>query len=233
MIIERRKAVSLLSGGLDSNVATLLAMNEFDVSLAITFDYGQRAAPREIETARSLCEKLKIEHKTIDLPWLGDATPTALVNRVKPIPSTRPELLEDGADARAAKVWVPNRNGVFIATAAAFAESLDLNLIIAGFNAEEAKTFSDNSAAFVAAANAALRLSTRSGVSISGPLIKMGKVEIAERFVALNMDPEMFWCCYDGGEKMCGLCESCARTIRAFRDIGAWELISRRFEKVY
>lgn len=223
------KAVTLLSGGLDSTVATLLARRDFDVDLALTFDYGQRAAVREIEAARALCDHLGIEHGVIELPWLAEITCTALVDKGKELPQVSPEALDRDAGERAAAVWVPNRNGVFIAIAAAIAESKNFGTIIAGFNAEEAVTFPDNSAAFVESTNAALGLSTSNEIRVTSPVLSMSKSEIAEQFVALNIDPSMFWCCYDGGEKLCGRCESCARSMRAFQKIGAWRIISRRF----
>ena len=100
---------------------------------------------------------------------------------------------------------------------------------IFGFNAEEGKTFPDNSAAFVNAANSALGFSTRSGVKILSPTLEMTKAGIARKFMELKIDPGSFWCCYEGGDKLCGRCESCTRTIRAFKEAGALEDIRNRF----
>lgn len=222
-------ALTLLSGGLDSLVATALAMREHTVALAITFDYNQRAARRETAAAARFCASRGIAHETIALPWLGETTTTALVKRSARLPICTPETLENGSEARASAVWVPNRNGLFVAIAASIAEARGIGAIVAGFNAEEATTFPDNSAAFVDATNAALAQSTRSGVTLLAPTIAWTKEEIARRFVALDLDPASLWCCYDGGERLCGCCESCARAIRAFRRAGAWELVKRRF----
>lgn len=227
--MTKKGAISLLSGGLDSAVATHMAAREFRMALALTFDYGQRAAEREVAAARALCEGMGIEHRVIGLPWLADITATALVDRRKELPEVSPEALDRDAEKRAAAVWVPNRNGVFIAIAAAFAESIGAGAIVAGFNAEEAATFPDNSAAFVEAANAALGFSTSDGVRVMSPVLSMAKSEIAAQFVKCKLASGSFWCCYDGGEKLCGRCESCARTIRAFKGIGAWEAIRERF----
>lgn len=226
----KRSAITLLSGGLDSTTATAMALGDYEVGLAITFDYSQRAVAKEIDAARSFCLKFGIEHKVINLPWLADITKTALVDSGILLPESSPDSLDSKAMERARAVWVPNRNGVFIAIAASIAESRGCNSIVAGFNIEEARTFPDNSQTFIDASNEALKLSTLNTVSIVSPTAAMTKEEIARRFVALDLDPAKFWCCYDGGEKLCGCCESCARTIRAFQTAGGWEMIAARFK---
>jgi 7-cyano-7-deazaguanine synthase len=222
-------AIALLSGGLDSIVATALAQRSRDVRIALTFDYGQRAVVQELAVARLFCEASGIEHRAIELPWLHAWTQTALVDREAALPTATPATLDEGALERARAVWVPNRNGVFVAIAAAMAESLGAQEIVAGFNAEEAETFPDNTSAFVDATNAVLRLATLAKVRLVAPALTMSKAEIARIFLALNIAPETFWCCYEGGELLCGRCESCARTIRAFTVVGALETIRRRF----
>ena len=207
-----------------------MARQEFDIHLALTFDYGQRAAKREIDAARSMCRGMNLEHRAIELGWLGQITPTALVNRGKPLPEATPNTLEKDQAQRAQAVWVPNRNGLFVAIGAAFAESAGAQALIGGFNAEEAASFPDNSESFVNAANALLESSTRSGVRLISPTLKMEKSQIAGLLVELKIDPADFWCCYEGGEKLCGRCESCARTVRAFKQAGLWNHLSDRFE---
>ena len=224
------KAIALLSGGLDSVVATRMAMDSMEVACALTFDYGQRAFPRESETAERICEAWGIEFRSIELPWLAGWTDTALVDRRKELPAVTADDLEADAEDRAKAVWVPNRNGVFANVAAAFAESTGIDSIIMGLNAEEAVTFPDNSEPFLEATNGALALSTQNGVRLESPTLAMTKREIAERFIAFDIDPGLFWCCYEVGEKLCGRCESCARAMRAFKAVGGWKRVSNRFE---
>jgi len=223
------KAISLLSGGLDSAVATMLAMEGVEVALAITLDYGQRAAAREIEAAQAFCSIHGIEHRVVETPWLGELGSSALTHG-SALPQATPEGLDEGAAERARAVWVPNRNGLFIAIAGSFAESTGASRIVVGFNAEEAKTFPDNGVKFIEATDAALRLSTLARVNLLSPTARMTKQEIAGAFISLDIDPGTMWSCYESGELMCGRCESCARTIRAFRAQGAWQRIAHRFE---
>jgi 7-cyano-7-deazaguanine synthase len=203
------KGVAILSGGLDSTVSLAAATRKMDVVLALTFDYGQRAAKREREASSKIAKHYKVPHKVVAIPWLAALTSTALVNRRASLPVN--EMSERSAKA----VWVPNRNGVFIEIAAAHAESLGATRLITGFNKEEAVTFPDNSPAYVSAVNDALSFSTANGVrvvSFTGALEKKGIVNLGRR---LNAPLQLIWPCYEGGKRWCGECESCLRSLRA------------------
>ena len=142
-------------GGLDSLVNLAIAASRDDVEpvMALTFDYGQRAAEEEIESARRISAHYKIEHAVIGLPWIEEFCESALTRRGE-IPTFDELPVDEDAIDSAAAVWVANRNGVFVNVAAAVAEARGIELVVAGFNAEEAETFPDNSPEFVAAANA-------------------------------------------------------------------------------
>jgi len=203
------KGVAILSGGLDSTVSLAAATRKMDVVLALTFDYGQRAAKRERDASAKIAKHYKVPHRVIAIPWLADLTGTALVNRRARLPVN--EMSERSAKA----VWVPNRNGVFIEIAAAHAESLGATRLITGFNKEEAVTFPDNSPAYVTAVNYALSFSTANGVrvvSFTGNLEKKGIVNLGRR---LDAPLKFIWPCYEGGKRWCGECESCLRSLRA------------------
>ena len=214
------KSVALLSGGLDSVVSLAQGRLESEVALALTFDYGQKAARQECEAARGLAGHWGIEHRVMELPFLAEITPTALVRGELPEPV--PELLDDPVLSRstAELVWVPNRNGLFINIAACFAESLGAGLIITGFNREEAATFPDNSPEFVDAANAALALSCAGQVRVVSYTQRLNKVEIVQLGRRLGVPLQRVWSCYRGGDQPCGRCESCLRNLRAFRQEG-------------
>jgi 7-cyano-7-deazaguanine synthase len=208
------RGVAILSGGLDSTVSLALAVRRMKVILALTFDYGQRAARREREAARRIARHYAVPHRVVEIPWLAPLTRTALVNRRARLP--RHELSERSAKA----VWVPNRNGVFIEIAAAHAESGRAQRLVTGFNREEAATFPDNSPQYVRAVNRALGYSTANGVevvSFTGTLDKRGIVRAAR---SLKAPLEWIWPCYEGDRKWCRSCESCLRTLRALASEG-------------
>ncbi|HBC92344.1 MAG TPA: 7-cyano-7-deazaguanine synthase QueC [Pelotomaculum sp.] len=216
------KSVVLLSGGLDSTVSFAHALRESEVALCLTFNYGQRAANREKKAAAALAAHYRVEHLVIELPFLRDITSTALVRSDLDLPEPERAGLDDFAasTASAAAVWVPNRNGVFINIAAAFAESRQCGLVVTGFNREEAVTFPDNSPDFVAAAGHALSYSTLNKVKVVSYTQRLDKAEIIKLGLRLDVPFEHIWSCYKGYEKMCGSCESCRRFKRASEQAG-------------
>ena len=219
----RRKSLILLSGGLDS-AANLAFTAYFDEPvLALTIDYGQRAAKPEIEAAKKLAKYYGVEHLVLDLKWLGALGGSALTSTAIALPEMATSKLDDlpASKESAKQVWVPNRNGVLINVAAAIAESRKLAQIVVGFNKEEALTFPDNSSQFLGVATLSLKYSTSNGVKVACYTDLMVKTEIVQALRNLEkpFPFEMVWSCYHGGEatagKMCGKCESCQRFMRA------------------
>jgi len=95
------------------------------------------------------------------------------------------------------------------------AEARELEVVVVGFNKEEAETFPDNSADYLASLNASLVFSTRGRVRIESPTLQMTKAELYAAGRAVKAPLELTWSCYDGGEQPCGACESCCRRARA------------------
>lgn len=212
------KAVLLLSSGLDS-AANLVLEGNFEVKLALTIDYGQKGAMRELAQAGRLARYFNIEHMSFDLRDFGRLTgaASALMGSAE-IPS--PESLDDlSVTRRSAKaVWVPNRNGVMISLAAALAEARGCDAVAVGFNVEEAATFPDNSAEYISAMTESLSYSTANKVRVVSATAAMTKIEIVRKLAGLNFPFDLLWSCYEAGKKHCGRCESCKRLRRAMRE---------------
>ena len=218
MARSNTKSVALLSGGLDSVVATAVAAGKSGgVALALTFDYGQRSAKCEARAARAVARELGLEWKLVRLPWLAELLPAAIREGAGALPRPAAADLDVASRARktARAVWVPNRNGVFVNVAAAFAEALGARDVIVGFNREEAVTFPDNSSEFMNRATAALSLSTANHVRLVSPTARLDKTGIVRLGVRTGAPLVHVWSCYDAGPRMCGSCESCARLVRA------------------
>ncbi len=213
-------SVALISAGLDSTVAFHEALASGGVSLALTFDYAQRAARQEASRASQIAGAAGVAHRLMELPWLAELSGSSALSQEGPELPSGDEVDLDSAAAPAA-LWIPNRNGLFVAIAAAFAESTGADSVVAGLNAEEARSFPDNSAEFVAAATGLLSHSTLSKVRLEAPMSGMTKAEIVARGIELGAPLDMIWCCYRGGEVHCGRCESCLRARRAFTGAGA------------
>ena len=226
------RSVVLLSGGLDSTVNFKRALDRSEVAVALTFDYGQRAASAEIKAASMMSERHGVAHRVIELPWLAKASRSALMDGGASLPALGPADLDDseGAAARsAARVWVPNRNGLFLNIAATIAESVQARHVYVGFNAEEASTFPDNSPEFLAAANGALEFSTRGLVSVRCDTLHMAKDQIVRLGMDIGAPLDLVWPCYGAGPGLCCVCESCLRFLRAVRRADAGDWFSERF----
>lgn len=214
------RAISLLSGGLDSVVATAAARAEGQIVAALTGDYGQRARAREVAAAAKVAAWIGCRHLVVALPWLGQLGHNALTDEAIPVPELRQEQLDDRqlTEQTAAAVWVPNRNGVLLNVAAAYAEALDCDAIVCGFNVEEGATFPDNTPEFMRRADAFFELSTQRHPRVISPTAGLTKRQIVALGRELGAPLEDVWSCYRGGERQCGVCESCRRLQRALTE---------------
>jgi 7-cyano-7-deazaguanine synthase len=214
------KAVVLLSGGLDSTVNFYLAVKEFGPQvLALTFDYGQRAARQEVLHAGRSTAALGAEHRVIELKWFEYFTRSALHGEQE-LPLGDDINIEslDQSKKTAKAVWVPNRNGIFLNIAAGFAEGLGANYVIPGFNAEEAATFPDNSQQYMAALNRCFSFSTwnsANSVQVKCDTVGMTKLDMYKKSKELHIPRNHLWPCYLDQDDWCGRCESCLRYLRA------------------
>ena len=217
-ISKKKKAISVLSGGLDSTVATVYYMKDYDIH-AITFDYGQKSLNSEIESSKEIANSLGMEHTVIDIKWLADLGNSSLTTDNE-IPQPNFEDIDDVTRSEdiASKVWIPARNMVFTSIATSFAEANGAEIIIVGWDKEEAATFPDNSKEFLNSFNDLIAIGTKSSnnIEIKAPLIDLNKKEIVEMGKKINAPMDISYSCYLGEKEHCGLCESCLRRKRAF-----------------
>lgn len=199
------KSIILLSGGLDSVVTLAFSKKhtDYNVELALTFDYGQKSLKSEIEASQKICEHYGIKHKVIKLDWLKEITHTSLV-AAQDVPS------EDFETAKsAASVWVPNRNALFLNIAASFCDSYGFNFILYGANKEEAANFPDNTEEFRAQISKCFETSTLVKPTVIAPLINYTKDDIVKIAIEDFVPLELVRSCYNSGDGHCGKCESC------------------------
>lgn len=219
-----KSAVLLLSSGLDSAANLALAGSAgFSVKLALTIDYGQHGARKEVEHARILAKHYQIEHQVFDLRGfsaLVSAKSALLSQENIPRPSDLDAMNVISETAKA--VWVPNRNAVLLSIAAAAAESRGFDSVAVGFNREEAVTFPDNSENYMNAITESFKYSTRNQVEVLSATVKLDKTEIVKSLAVKKFPFEYLWSCYragsgTNGEFHCGECESCLRLKRALK----------------
>lgn len=200
--MPRLRSIVLVSGGLDSLVSLARAVTERDVRAVMFIDYGQRARESERVSSMSAANYYGLPFLDVDLRWLESLSPAGMrASRA------------GAADALSTldEVWIPNRNGLFVNTAAAYAESYRCDTVVTGFNREEAVEFPDNSRDYVDRVNAALALSTRNNVRVESFTIDLDKRAIIRLGIELKAPLSIVWSCYKSGARMCGRCASCAR----------------------
>ena len=217
------KSIILLSGGLDSTVALGICKNNYGIDLALTFDYGQKSFKSEYEASKKLCEYYNIEHKIIVLDWLKEITGTALVSANK-VPTDNL-----GTSDSAKSVWVPNRNGVFLNIAAAFADSFNYDYIIFGANKDEGATFPDNTEQFRKDITKLFESSTLNKPQVIAPLINNSKNDIVKIAIENQVPLQFVRSCYTENSLHCGVCESCKHFNNALIHNNAYNYIKILF----
>ncbi|MEW6104027.1 MAG: 7-cyano-7-deazaguanine synthase QueC [bacterium] len=231
--MENKKAVILLSGGLDSSTILYLAKSKGYLCFPLSFDYGQRHK-KELVCARKIAESLGLSLIVvkINLPWLS----SSLTDKKKPIPS--PEKTEKIGE-RIPSTYVSARNLIFLSIAISYAEEIGANSIFIGANARDFSGYPDCRDDFLKSFFKTASLGTKAGVSkkpisIERPLIDKTKKEIVLLAKGLGVPFELTWSCYKGGRKPCGICESCFLRKKGFSNAGIidsfkQQLISPRF----
>jgi 7-cyano-7-deazaguanine synthase len=188
-------------------VALAEVLQEYSEVLALTFYYGQRAWEQEKVATNRIAQHYGIAHEVVELPWLANLLPQALMPKEKllspEVPVTDENLFET------ARVWVPNRNGVFLNIAASFAEATGASAVMFGANADEAAGFPDNTQKYRDKMTEAFAFSTLNHVVVKTPVGHLSKAQIIERAKVLNVPLHFIWSCYEGESRHCGQCPSC------------------------
>ncbi len=226
------KAVVLLSGGLDSVVNFKCALDEGEVVLAVTCDYGQIAFDGEAAAAAACARRYGVPLETVELGWYRRLIDNPITGSGTLSPVSEEDLAA-GRRFMLDETYIPNRNAVLVSVGAAFAEALGASAVVAGFNLEEAGLYPDNSAEFVRRTNAALELSTLSAVQVRSYTLALDKRET----VALGLENaaplDLVYSCYGRpqGGLMCGNCQSCVRLKSALEANGILGEHASRFAR--
>jgi 7-cyano-7-deazaguanine synthase len=219
----KARAVVCLSGGMDSCVCAALAVREYE-TYALHVSYGQRTEARELRAAQEIANLLEIRElmrlKTDLFRRIGGSALTDTGIAV-------PVAGDDEAIGENVPVtYVPFRNAHFLAAAVSWAEVLGARKILIGAVEQDSSGYPDCRPAYYDAFNALIRMGTKDGeIEVVTPLIQMRKREIVRLGVELGAPLHVSWSCYSGEAEACGVCESCALRLRAFRETGAVDSI--------
>jgi len=227
---SERRAVVLLSGGLDSTTTLAIAASEGFTPYCLSFSYGQRHSV-ELEAAARVAKQMSAAQHVvapIDLRLFGGSALTADV----PVPKTRSiEEMSHGIPV----TYVPARNTIFLSFALAYAEVVQAFDIFMGVNALDYSGYPDCRPEFIEAYQAMANLATKAGVegantAIHTPLIEMTKAQIVSRGTELGVDYSLTVSCYDPDQHgaACGQCDSCILRLKGFEEAGLGDPVAYR-----
>jgi 7-cyano-7-deazaguanine synthase len=223
--------IVLFSGGLDSTTALAWALARYDRVHALTFDYGQRHRV-EVAMARKAARRLGVPYAVlkVDLRQIGGS---ALTDPATPLPrSARRAKRPSGPPS----TYVPFRNGIFLALAAAWAEARGVRDLVCGFHVADSPDYPDTTKGFVKAMERAVRAGTKAAFGgprgrIVAPLIGLSKPAIIRMGLALGADYSYSISCYAGAERPCGTCSSCRFRAKAWKAVGSEDPLLARLRK--
>ena len=250
----KKKAVVLLSGGIDSSTALAIAKEKGYEIYALTFNYGQRNSI-EMESAKKVASAIGVKEQKIFNLDLREVAKSALTgnpdvpkekntvdakialqdigkglyqNNVDYLPEA---ICPDGEQKKVPATYVPARNTIFLSIALAWAESLGAEDIFIGVNAVDYSGYPDCRSEYIEAFGRLAKLAIASGrVTIHAPLLRMGKAEIIRKGTSLGVDYSKTWSCYDScaDGKACGKCDSCRLRLEGFKKAGITDPIQYR-----
>ena len=235
----KQGAIVLFSGGIDSTTALYWARERFAPLRALIVDYGQRHRI-EVDMAKRIAASLAIAYDVAALPLRG-LLDSALLDDGRPIAAT---LAASRSETSPPSTYVPFRNGIFLAIAAAYGESHDCRRLVTGFNSVDSPDYPDTTVAFARKMAAAINEGTsprRAGRRRQGqagalfrvvtPLARLNKREIITLGLELGADYSHSLSCYRGSEVPCLRCPSCDIRVRAFAELGMTDPLWQRLRQ--
>ncbi|NDI36435.1 7-cyano-7-deazaguanine synthase QueC [Chengkuizengella sediminis] len=222
-----KKAVIILSGGLDSTTCMGIAKDQGYDLFPITFDYGQRHNI-EIEKSKQVANYYGVrdKQKIIPLSFLKDFGGSALTDENLEVPDV---VKSDGSNDDSSDIpitYVPGRNLLFLSIATSYAEVLKADAIFIGVNALDYSGYPDCRPEFIAKMEEVISIATKVGVEgqkvkIETPLISWSKAEIIKEGLKIDVPYHLTTSCYNGEEEACGTCDSCRLRLKGFEEAGS------------
>ena len=208
-----KKAICILSGGMDSTLSSYIAKNEGYEIIAVHFKYGQRTEKRELKAFRDICDDLGILEKyEIDIPFFTQIGASALTDKNIDVPT-------EGVKPGVPITYVPFRNGIFLSITAAIAEKEGATAMYIGVVQEDSSGYPDCTDEFIQDITKAINQGTKeeTKIEIITPLVHLTKAQIVEEAIKLNVPLEHTWSCYKEENEACGVCDSCRLRLNGFK----------------
>ena len=218
---ETKKAVCIMSGGMDSTLgAYMMKQNGYEI-VAVHFNYDQRTQAKELECFRNIADDLGVlEQYELDIGFFAQLGASALTDMSIDVPT-------GGVEEGVPVTYVPFRNGIFLSMAAAIAEKEGAEVICIGVVEEDSSGYPDCREAYIHAMQNAINLGTKdqTNVEIAMPLVHLKKSQIVQEALAHNVPLHLTWSCYKNEDEACGVCDSCRLRLNGFKLAGVQDPI--------
>ncbi|WP_321778313.1 7-cyano-7-deazaguanine synthase QueC [Sulfurimonas sp.] len=213
---DNKKALCVMSGGMDSTLSAYMMKKEGYEVIALHFNYAQRTQKKELECFHKICKELNIKEKYIlDLDFFSKIGASALTDKKIDVPV-------DGIEKGVPVTYVPFRNGIFLSMAAAIAEKEGASVISIGVVEEDSSGYPDCRESYIKSMQESINLGTKdeTNIEIKMPLVHLKKSQIVQHSLKLNVPLNFTWSCYKNEDKACGVCDSCRLRLNGFKLAG-------------
>ena len=216
-----KKAVCIISGGMDSALSAKIAQLEGYEIIALHFNYGQRTQSKELTCFRKIAQSIDaVKSYEIDLPFFEQIGASALTDRSIDVPTGG---LEEGVPV----TYVPFRNGIFLSIASSVAEKHGAQALFIGVVEEDSSGYPDCRESYIRQMEKAIDLGTKeeTHITIRMPLVSLKKSQIVQKALQMGVPLQDTWSCYKDEDAACGVCDSCRLRLKGFEEAGATDPI--------
>ena len=211
-----KKALCVMSGGMDSTLSAYMMKDDGYEVIAVHFNYDQRTQAKELECFHNICNDLKVKEKyVLDLDFFKQLGASALTDKSIEVPT-------GGVEEGVPVTYVPFRNGIFLSMAAAIAEKEGAEVISIGVVEEDSSGYPDCRESYIQSMQESINLGTKdeTNIEIKMPLVHLKKSQIVQESLKRSVPLELTWSCYKNEEKACGVCDSCRLRLNGFNIAG-------------
>ena len=220
--MSSKKAVCIMSGGMDSTLAAYIMRDEGYEIIGLHFNYKQRTQTKELEAFNAICKELNVKDPyVVNLDFFSEIGASALTDKKIDVPI-------NGVEEGVPVTYVPFRNGIFISLATAIAEKEGAEALAIGVVEEDSSGYPDCREEYIASMQKSINLGTKdeTRLEIKIPLVHLKKSQIVQEAVKRGVALELTWSCYQSEEKACGLCDSCRLRLNGFKQAGTVDPIA-------